>query len=526
MTSPLFRLAVGAVLCCLSVPAGAQILSRPDYDAAARAKGATLQAVTGAEVRCAGGVAAGFPCSEVNLLSFLPIADLGGQAGVNLNDIWGWTDPASGREFALVGRTDGTAFVEVTDPVNPVYLGSLPLHAGARPSVWRDIKVYAGHAYVVADGAGAHGLQVFDLSRLLAVENPPVTFTEDAHYDGFGSAHNLVINEATGFAYAVGLSFGGATCGGGFHIVDIREPKNPQFAGCFADFDTRRGYTHDAQCVLYHGPDAEHRGKEICIGSNEDKITLVDMSDKAQPRVIANAGYPNAAYTHQGWLTEDHRYFLLDDELDERQGGGAGTRTLIWDLTDLDDPLLLTEYIASQPSIDHNQYVRGHYAFQANYTSGLRILDLHDITAPREVAFFDTYAPDDGISFRGAWSVYPFFPSGTLVVSSIGEGLFALRSPVVAEPVEVPDGPVRMEVYPNPSGGAVTVAFVLADTQHVEVAVFDAAGRRVATLHRGVLPAGVRHRFAFDGQGLAGGAYLVRIEGAHFAETRPFARVR
>ncbi|RMF60909.1 MAG: choice-of-anchor B family protein, partial [Bacteroidetes bacterium] len=403
------------LLLLLPLPLDAQILSRPDYDAAAKGWSAGLQAITGNEVVCTGGQAAGFACNQVNLLSFLPIADIGGQSGVNLNDIWGWTDPASGREFAIVGRTDGTAFVEVTDPVNPVYLGSLPLHAGAQPSIWRDMKVYANHAFIVADGAGAHGLQVFDLTRLLNVENPPVIFTEDAHYDAFGSAHNIVINEDTGFAYAVGLSSGGTTCGGGFHAIDIRDPLQPTFAGCFADYNTRRGYTHDAQCVVYHGPDAEHQGKELCFGSNEDKVSIIDMTDKALPRVIANASYPNAAYTHQGWLTEDHRYLIVDDELDELQGRTGGTRTLIWDVTDLDDPQLVSEYLAPRASIDHNQYVKGHYVFQAHYTSGLRILDIADLDVPREVAFFDTYTPGDGTGFQGAWSVYPYFPSGTIV---------------------------------------------------------------------------------------------------------------
>ncbi|GIV58752.1 MAG: hypothetical protein KatS3mg042_1665 [Rhodothermaceae bacterium] len=447
-----------------------------------------------------------------------------------MNDIWGWTDPASGREFAIVGRTDGTAFVEVTDPVNPVYLGSLPLHAGAQPSIWRDMKVYANHAFIVADGAGAHGLQVFDLTRLLNVATPPVTFTEDAHYDAFGSAHNIVINEDTGFAYAVGLSSGGTTCGGGFHAIDIRDPLQPTFAGCFADYNTRRGYTHDAQCVVYHGPDAEHQGKELCFGSNEDKVSIIDMTDKALPRVIANASYPNAAYTHQGWLTEDHRYLIVDDELDELQGRTGGTRTLIWDVTDLDDPQLVSEYLAPRASIDHNQYVKGHYVFQAHYTSGLRILDIADLDVPREVAFFDTYTPGDGTSFQGAWSVYPYFPSGTIVVSSIGEGLFVLRSPLVATGrealAEVPDTHVLAEVYPNPFDGVITVTMQVADTQAVEVALFDAAGRRVATLHEGRLASGLSHRFTFDGRTLAAGTYYVRIRGEHFTETRTLSRVR
>src|SRR5690606_20218176 len=92
------------------------------------------------------------------------------------NDIWGWTDPETEKEYALMGLNNGTAFVDVSDPVNPVYLGKLPTHT--QSSLWRDIKVYADHAFVVSEASG-HGMQVFDLTRLRGVTSPQ-TFTVDA----------------------------------------------------------------------------------------------------------------------------------------------------------------------------------------------------------------------------------------------------------------------------------------------------------------------------------------------------------
>ena len=98
---------------------------------------------------CSDGKAAQFRCQNVDLLTYMPIGSLGGSSDVSLADIWGWTDPVTRREFALVGRSDGTAFVDVTDPRAPVYLGELPLTKGAKPSAWRDIKVYKNHAFIV-----------------------------------------------------------------------------------------------------------------------------------------------------------------------------------------------------------------------------------------------------------------------------------------------------------------------------------------------------------------------------------------
>ena len=391
---------------------------------------AVLPAVAGAEVKCQGGKARGFDCRDADLVAFLPKSAIGAKRGTLLNDLWGWTDSASGREFAIVGRTDGTSFVEVTDPANPTYLGDLPLHAGARPNIWRDIKVYKNHAFIVADGAGPHGMQVFDLTQLLGVSTPQ-TFRETAHYDQIASAHNIVINEATGFAYPVGNSMGGTTCGGALHMVDIREPAKPKFAGCFADPSLgmqRTGYTHDAQCVVYHGPDTRYHGRELCFTSSEIALGIADVTDKAKPRAVSTAAYPNVAYAHQGWLTDDHRYFFLDDEGDELAGTAPRTRTVVFDLTDLEDPVVAKEFYGTTAASDHNLYVKGRYMYQSNYVAGLRVVDVSDPVNPVEVGYFDTVPVGDNLpGFSGSWSNYPYFKSGVVAATSMREGLFLVR---------------------------------------------------------------------------------------------------
>lgn len=388
-----------------------------------------LPAIAGLErdIPCAENDAAGYECDNVDIISFLPIKEMAGGRGARLNDVWGWTDPETNREIAIVGRTDGTAFVDVTDPYNPAMLGNLPKTPGSRSSVWRDMKVYRDHAYVVADGAGEHGVQVFDLRRLRAEGGPDAVFEPDYTYPGIHSAHNIVVNEQTGFAYAVGSSGGGETCGGGLHMLSLDDPSRPAFAGCFFDESTgrrRTGYSHDAQCVIYHGPDEEHQGKEICLGSNETALSIADVTDKNAPVALAAVDYPSAIYAHQGWLTEDHRYFYMNDEGDEPQGLVEGTRTLVWDVEDLDEPVLATEYIAETPDTDHNLYIVGDLMYQSNYGAGLRILDISDPVDPVEIAYFDTTPYEGGAS----WSNYPYFESGIVVVTSTGDGLFLVRN--------------------------------------------------------------------------------------------------
>jgi len=365
-------------------------------------------------VHCEDGLAAGFACHHVDLLAHLPLSTFG---AVSANDVWGWTDPETGREYTLLGLNTGTAFVDVTEPDAPVYLGLL--RTRTRVSPWRSIKVYADHAFIVSEAAG-HGMQVFALAHLRAVAAPPVLFTADAFYPGFSNAHNVVIDEASGFAYAVGTN----TCAGGLHMVDIRAPQAPVFAGCYA----ADGYTHDAQCVVYFGPDTDHRGREVCFASNEDTLTLVDVTEKSAPRLLSRTGYAGSGYTHQGWLTGDQAHFLVDDEFDELNFG-HGTRTWVWDVSDLDAPVLVGAHDGLTPSIDHNQYVRGSHVFQANYTSGLRVLRFGDLSRLElaEVAFFDTMPEHDLRGFAGAWGNYPFFESGIVLVSDIQRGLFVVE---------------------------------------------------------------------------------------------------
>ena len=385
-------------------------------------------------VPCEGGSADGFPCHRVDLAAQVPLRDLspgrtprGSTSDWAVNDIWGWTDPQTGVEYALVGRHDGLAIVDLSTPTEPRPIAFLP--SATSHSRWRDMKVYENHAYVVADDITGHGMQVLDLTRLRGLTE----FTElgtDARYRRVSAVHNIAINEETGFAYAVGSNSGAETCGGGLHMIDLSDPKNPTFAGCHAAEGTGwrgTGYTHDVQCVVYRGPDAEHAGREICIGSNETAIVVSDVTDKANPATLSTATYADRDYIHQGWLSEDHRYFYQNDERDELNNRTSRTRLLVWDLADLDDPVLVKEHLGPSEAVDHNLYVHGSLIYHSNYTFGVRILDISDPANPVERGYFDTVPDRDDKTFDGSWSTYPWFERGIFIASSWDEGLFVLR---------------------------------------------------------------------------------------------------
>lgn len=378
-----------------------------------------LATMATAQSPCVNGLAAGlYPCDNIDLYATMGVNQVGGG---DMNDIWGWTDPLDGKEYVLLGRTNGTAFIDISNPTSPVYLGNL--NTNTVSSLWRDIKVYGNHAFIVSE-AGGHGMQVFDLTKLRNVNNPPVNFSADAVYTGFGNAHNIVINEATARAYGVGTN----TASGGLHIVDISNPLNPTILGTFS----QDGYTHDAQVVTYIGPDAQYQGKEVAFACNENTITIVDVDDPTDATLISTEGYSGSAYTHQGWLTEDHKYFVVGDELDEQQSG-VNTRTYFFNVEDLNNPFLAGTYTATTSAIDHNLYIKDGIAYQSNYRAGLRLLDVSNAPNAEEVGFFDLYPSSDAASFNGTWSNYPYFASGVVAVSHIEEGLFLLM-PDLPEP--------------------------------------------------------------------------------------------
>jgi len=386
------------------------------------------------ETLCQDGMAGEYPCNNVDILSFINLDSLGAHG--DGNDVWGWTDLTTGKEYAISAVFDGTSYVDISDPRDPKVLGFLPTHTFG--SSWRDVKVYKDHAFIVSE-AHKHGMQVFDLTQLrdlprysLDLVNqtirPVHILQETAHYDEFGSAHNIAINEDSGFAYAVGSK----TCNSGLHMVNINDPINPLFSGCFGD----DGYVHDTQCVNYTGPDTNYIGKEICFCYNEDTLTIVDVTNKETPIAVSITNYNDAQYTHQGWLFPGNGYLLLNDELDELLGDEPTTRTLLWDVHLLDAPFHVSSYYATEKVIDHNLYIKGDRAYLSNYCGGLRVLDTSLVGKSRddktknmlsEVAYLDVSPTCSTDVFLGSWSAYPYFPSGNIVVNTIERGLFVVR---------------------------------------------------------------------------------------------------
>ncbi len=347
-----------------------------------------------------------FPAEGVALLGWMPINEFPGQSFGN--DCWGYTSP-SGGEYAIMGLSDGSGFVDITDPTSPVLLELIP----GPGSIWRDMKTYGEYVYIVSEGGG--GIQVVDVSD---IDNGNVTLVNEVTDGGSTSTHNVAINTETGFLYRTGGS------GNGLRFYDLNaDPVDPPFVGSWLD-----RYVHDSQIVVMKsGPWA---GREIAFccagfgnGGIETGLSIVDVTDKLNPVVLTHYQYPMGAYSHQGWLSEDQQYFYLNDEQDE-SNFGVTSRMHIIDVSDLENPFEVDTFTNGLGSITHNLYVKGDRVFASNYSSGLRIFDISNPTSPTEVAFFDTLPANNATNFNSLWSNYPYFESGVIIGSDRQAGLF------------------------------------------------------------------------------------------------------
>ncbi|SMQ55114.1 unnamed protein product [Zymoseptoria tritici ST99CH_3D7] len=393
-----------------------------------------------------------YKCKDIDMYDFQTHAELGSNGGEGSGS-WGWTH--RGRDFIAIGQTDGASFSEVTKDGKLVYLGRLPPNAD--PVIWREIKVNGDYLIVGSEGVG-HGVQIFDMKKLLNIDpRSPKTFaTTDVtglFIDGLpaGRSHNVVVNEELNYVVAVGAAPRTTACKGGLIFINVDDPSKPYTTGC----SPQDGYVHDAQCIVYRGPDKKYNGRDICYGYNEDTLTIYDVTNKTGPNagsIISRTPYKGASYSHQGWVLDAkwQTHLLLDDELDEGFISPARTNpdspskdgfpaTYIFDISNLEKPVNTGYYKSKVRSVDHNQFVIDGLAYQSNYQAGLRVLDVSSIPGTpdgsevEEIAFFDVYPEDDeneggGIadwSF-GTWSHYSF-ESGWIVINTIDRGAFVVK---------------------------------------------------------------------------------------------------
>lgn len=386
---------------------------------------------------CVDGNAGGFECSNLSLLSHVPLSSLPTNSNA-ANDIWGHVDLNDMREYAIIGLRRGIAVVDVTDAENPDVIGSV----SGQSTTWRDIKVFQyysnadrrwkAYAYAGADAVN-EGLTIIDLNNLPNSIELVTRTTDDA------SAHNVYIsnvdyttNTALSGRAALLHATGTDNFGGAWRTFELKNPRLPA-ASYELESATRSDYTHDASSLLIDDGRADrdcvNAQNGICnvmLDFNESELRLWDHSSSTSATELGSESYPNAAYVHSGWWSEDKQYVILHDELDE-QRFGLNSTVHFFDISDLNSPTLVSSWVGPTRAIDHNGFVRGNRYYMSNYERGVTVLDISDPLNPQQVGFFDTFGSSNNPSFNGTWGVYPYLPSGIILASDIQGGLYVLK---------------------------------------------------------------------------------------------------
>jgi choice-of-anchor B domain-containing protein len=399
-----------------------------------------LQSVQSAAASCVQGFASQFPCRNVDFLAQIPLSAFSSKP-VSAANLWGFVDLNDNREYAVIGLRNGTAIVDVTDPANPREVATI---AGPA-SPWREVKVYQyrdvsanryrAYAYISTEAAGA-GLQVINLSGLPNSASLATTLTDT------GRQHTLYISNidygtnvakpgVEAFLYVAGSDVNN----GAWRVYNLTNPAQPQLitaapAGTQYMHDSTSLYLTDSrtsQCEPGHNP------CQVLVDFNENTVDLWDVTNKNVPVRLSSTTYPSVAFTHSGWPSADQQFLFVHDELEEIERG-FNTQLYTMNLSNLRTPSITTSYQGSGTATDHNGYTKGNFYYVSHYRRGLVVFDVTNPNQLREVAHLDTFLQPaaNSAGTDGAWGVYPFLPSGTVVISDISNGLFVMKDKVAA----------------------------------------------------------------------------------------------
>lgn len=322
------------------------------------------------------------------------------------NEIWGYAIP--GHEYAIIGTTAGTHFIEVTDPTQPEEVFFIPGADQGGVIIHRDYHDYKGYLYAASD-EGNSTLQIIDLQQL--PDTVTVVYDSD---ELIKRSHNIFIDTTNALLYSL-ISRGGVSDWSAMTIFDISNPIEPQFVqkynqlGALSISQVHDAFIQDNIGFLNLGPN----GFAIADFSNpKEAVLLSTLTD-----------YPDRGYNHSGWLSENCSHYYMADE-------NHGYDMKVLEVSDLCSPEIEGQFNAEVPSptsIVHNQVVACNYLYTSYYYDGLRVYDLSTPSDPALVLFYDTYPDAEGRQYRGAWGVYPFLPSGNILLSDMQYGLFVFE---------------------------------------------------------------------------------------------------
>ncbi len=329
------------------------------------------------------------------------------------NEVWGYYDKVTGDEYAIIGSPTQVHIVDITTPSSPSLVVSF---SGTYSSIWRDMKTYGDYLYYVHDNGGGsqEGMTIIDLSPL---PTGTPTLIGSVPTSDFGRAHNIFIDEPNARLYVAGSN--NSTGANGLVIYDLSNPTNPTK---IKEIGLTGGYVHDLFV----------RDNIAYCNHGNNGMYAYDFTNISASFFPPLGNINEGGYNHSSWMTDDDNYVVFATE-------DVGVPLYIVDVSDLSNNgiVAISSSGFSQdldpgiPSTNtaHNPLIRGNYCFVSYYEDGVQVWDITTPNSPVLVAYYDM-VPNSSYNgtARGAWGVYPFLPSGNILVSDDLSGLYILRT--------------------------------------------------------------------------------------------------
>lgn len=419
---------------------------------------------------------------------------------------WGYTAP-NGREYAILGTTVGSSYVDITDSANIREIDSVK----GFNSIWREMKTYSHYAYVVSEATNS-GLQIIDLQYL----PDSVHLVKVWNYSGYTKTHS--ISQSGHYLY---LNGGNSALNGGVTILDVIDPENPVKMGQWTTL-----YVHDCRIL-----------NDTIWASNiyTGQTSIINATNKATLQFVRTfQSYPQSTVsTHNSAFSSNQRYLYTTNEITSPNG-----KLNVWDRQDINNITYIREWLPTgiTTAVVHNIETYGDFAVIAHYTAGIRILNISTPDNPVEVAWYDTYPSSNASQENGCWGVYKF-PSGKIIGSDMVNGLFVIKTNFPMTGISGNENNVSPEYYslsqnyPNPFNPTTAIRFSLKENSFVKLNVYDLKGREVANVINDRRDGG-NYEVSFDANkfSLSSGTYFYRLEvqssNNNFTETKKMLLIK
>ncbi len=384
------------------------------------------------------------------------------------NDLIGYYDSLTQKEYIIAGSTDSIYFFDITIPTQ---IKLLDVEYGSVKGVInRDYEIYQHYVYCVAD-QNRSSMQIYDLQYL----------PDSVHkvYEDSTLAintHSIFIEAKSKRLYMCSNKYANWVNGNlkesAMDIISLEDPEKPKF---LAKLYVPVRSNGEAAFRWVH--ESHVRNDTAYLSCGYSGLYIYDLRDLNNQIILGTiVNYPQAAYNHSSWLNKNGNYLMFTDE-------NIGSNIKIFDISIIQAPRIESYFISNTWATPHNSYWFGSFAVASMYHDGVFIWNIADTKKPQLAAFYDTY-PQNAIgdytqNFAGCWGVWPYLPSGNIIASDRSNGIFVLKADSGLLNTNEIQQTAKANIYPNPTNDALNIAVETNYSDNFLISIFDLQGNLV-----------------------------------------------